>query len=454
MAEVKVIVLEDPHLGSGPDEDASELSVSETDSDSGSVLSDDSVLPNYEREDAIGGPINTLYQACANNNAAALRRVLERGVTKDEVMELDINGRNGLMLAVARGFVDIVYGLNQCPDLDINHQDNEGNTAIMIAAQAGFVTILTYIINYYPGLDMELRDSRGFTALLKAVMQGSNDCVASLLMAGADINVVDAARGKDIREWALKTGRFETLHRLRRLNSRPKAEQFYEKYVPEWPDLRGLVAKATSSKSTGQKVAHRLKSTFAFSFPHDPQDNGIMDHMVRMTTSIHSPLVVTGCRPLCPLSPPEVGKRRMAVPELMEMHSGKKLEEHAIRHSNGAIIVASTSGSSVSLASCCSDSDRRGSMLSMASNGVRKFVPRSLARRNSVFPAGCVPQIKVTKSGEKTPKKEKKNKRTKGYLEPPVWKYKEAKEERKKEKKKAEEDKKELDKGKKKKSKK
>lgn len=95
MAEVKVTVLEDPNLGSGPDEDASELSVSENDSDSGSVLSDDSVLPKYEREDASGGPANTLYQACAKNNAAALRRVLERGVSRDEVMELDINGRVG-----------------------------------------------------------------------------------------------------------------------------------------------------------------------------------------------------------------------------------------------------------------------------------------------------------------------------------------------------------------------
>ncbi len=252
---------------------------------------------------------------------------------------------------------------------------------------------------------------------------------------------MDATRGKDIREWAVKTGRFETLHKLRRLNSRPQAKQFCEKYVPEWPDLKELVAKATATKSTGQKVAHRLKSTFTFNFPHDPQDNGFMDHMVRITTSIHSPLVVTGCRPLCPSSPPEIGKRRLAVPEMMQVHPGKKPEEHVMRHNNGSISVASTSVSSVSLGSCCSDSARRGSVLSMASNGVRKFVPRSMARRNSVFPTGCVPQIKVTKSGEPMPKKPKKKKLTKGYLEPPIWKYKEAKEEKKKEKKKKEQEK-------------
>ncbi len=39
------------------------------------------------------------------------------------------------------------------------------------------------------------------------------------------------------------------------------------------------------------------------------------------------------------------------------------------------------------------------------------------------------------------PKKPKKKKLTKGYLEPPIWKYKEAKEEKKKEKKKKEQEK-------------
>ncbi|XP_031421603.1 photoreceptor ankyrin repeat protein [Clupea harengus] len=436
----------DPHLGPGPDPDDSEVSLAGNSEDSGSILSEDSILPDYEREEQAGGPINTLYQACAKNAAASLRRILERGVTQEEVMELDINGRNGLMLAVSKGFVDIVYGLNTCPFIDINHQDNDGNTAIMIAAQAGFVTIQNYILNYYPGVDIELSDMRGFPALIKAAMQGNNDCVASLIMAGADLYAIDSRRGKDALDWALKTGRYETLHRIRRLNAKPRAEQFCGTYVPEWPELKDLVAKATASKSAGQKMAHKIKSTFTFSFPQDPQDNGVMDHMVRMTTSMYCPLVATGCRPLCPTSPPEIGKRRMAVPELAEMHPGKQLEEHSVRHSNGSASSACpsmVSTSSISLASCCSDAEHRGSVIS---NGVNKFIPRSMARRNSVFPAGCVPQIKVTKSGEPTPKKEKKRKKSKSHLEPPIWKYKEAKEERKKEKKKLEKEKEEKEK--------
>lgn len=123
---------------------------------------------------------------------------------------LSSNGRlqNGLMVAVGKGFVDIVTMLHVCPLIDINHQDNDGNTALMIAAQAGwyarglasdrcsretsrrcflspgFITILNHIVNFYAGVDTEVRDPRGFTALIKAGLQGREECVSALLMHG------------------------------------------------------------------------------------------------------------------------------------------------------------------------------------------------------------------------------------------------------------------------------
>lgn len=81
---------DDPHLGTGPCED-SETNLD--DSDSASVLSDDSVLPNFERDDTYAESPKTLYEACLRNDPISLRRILERGVTKEEAMELDINGR-------------------------------------------------------------------------------------------------------------------------------------------------------------------------------------------------------------------------------------------------------------------------------------------------------------------------------------------------------------------------
>ncbi|KAL4655530.1 ankyrin repeat domain-containing protein 33B-like [Arapaima gigas] len=425
--------MEDPHLGTGPDEDTSEAFTSRDDLDSNSIFSDDSIFPDDKHEGGEGGTPTTLYQACARNEVLTLHWMLDRGVTHEEVMEVDINGWNGLMVAAYKGFVDIVSGLHSCPYLDINHQDNDGNTALMIAAQAGHITILNYILNYYMGADMEIRDSRGFTALIKAAIQGRSECVAALIMAGADVNAVDTQRGKCAREWAQKTGHFETLQKLRQLILQPCAEQFCESYVPEWPDLKHLVAKAMATKTRGERVSQHFRTTFSFSFPQDPQANGVLDHMVRMTTSIHSPLVVTGCRPLCPTSPPEVGKRRLAVPELVQQYSERELEEHCVPHRKSSITSPTPPNSFTA-----SDIPRRSSTFSIVSSGVRGLIPLSTSRRSSVFPASCVPLIKVTKSAEPTPKKEKR-KMSKAHLEPPKWKYKEAKEEKNREKKTAEE---------------
>ncbi|XP_061076906.1 photoreceptor ankyrin repeat protein [Conger conger] len=444
-------VAEDPHLGTGPDEDALEASISGRESDSDSVFSEDSVLPHYEQEERRDSrPASTLYEACAWNQVHSLHAILERGVTQEEVMELDANGWNGLMVAVSKGFVDIVIGLHHCPFLDINHQDNDGNTALMMAAQAGYIITLNYILNYYAGADTEVRDSRGFTALIKAAMQGRNECVAALVMAGADLSAVDTARGKCARDWALKTGRYDTLYRLRRLKLRPRAEQFGDAYAPEWPELQELVAKAAAAKTRGERITQRLKSTFAISLPHDPRDGGVLDHMVRMTTGLRSPLVCTGCRPLRPTSPPSAGKRRLAVPELARQHPGRDLTDGPLRHSVSAS--ASVGSGASDTVACCVETERRGSVLSLASNGARNFLPRSRARRNSVFPTGCIPQIRVTRSGEPTPKKEKKKHLSRHHLEPPKWRYKEIKQEKKK--KKAEMEKEEEEKKKKKKSRK
>lgn len=53
-----------------------------------------------------------------------------------------------------------------------------------------------------------------------------------------------------------------------------------------------------------------------------------------------------------------------------------------------------------------------------------------------MFPSGCIPKISVSGPSEAKPKKEKKKKKMeKGFLEPPKWRYKEIRDEKKKEKK-------------------
>ena len=88
---------DDPHLGRGPSDDHEDWDEEWDESDSESVLSDDSVLPDYEceeeEEDRDEVPANTLYEACALNQVRVVTRLLDEGVTKEEAMKLDINGR-------------------------------------------------------------------------------------------------------------------------------------------------------------------------------------------------------------------------------------------------------------------------------------------------------------------------------------------------------------------------
>lgn len=133
-----------------------------------------------------------------------------------------------------------------------------------------------------------------------------------------------------------------------------------------------------------------------------------------------------------------MGKRRLAVPELVKKHSEKELEESSVCHRDGSIshTIPSVQSAESVAATCCAETERRGSILSLASAKVATtFIPRSMARRNSVFPSGCIPKINVSRPVEATPKKQKKKKMERGFLEPPKWKYKEAREEKKKEKK-------------------
>lgn len=64
---------------------------------------------------------------------------------------------------------------------------HEGDTALIIAARAGHLDVLRFLIHKKAALDA--RNDRGSTALLEAVKTGKADCVKKLLEAGAEINV-------------------------------------------------------------------------------------------------------------------------------------------------------------------------------------------------------------------------------------------------------------------------
>ncbi|XP_053907263.1 photoreceptor ankyrin repeat protein [Cuculus canorus] len=401
------------------DEDESESS------DTVSICSDDSVYPCYEVSLGAGGTGDlSLYQCCARNDAKLVQERLEHGVTRSEAMELDANGRNALMVACYKGFVDIVPLLQKCPYINVNQQDKDGNTALMMAAQAGHITIVNYLLNYFPALEVDKRDPRGLTALMKAAVQGRQNCVAALLLAGADLQAMDPIKGKTAREWAVFTGRFETTVRIRSLLRRPRAEQFSTRYRPEWPALAELVAKALRPKSTGKRLSEKIKSMFTFSFPHDPEEDGVMDHMVRMTTSLASPFVATACQTVCPESPPEVGKHRLSVPEILGHHV---LDPDAESETTSCLSTSASSCNGQAVSEIRLLPSRR------QARGLLSFLPLWLRRGNIIFPGEPIPKIKVSKDScpPAGSRERRKPKGDKNLLQPPKWKYKELQEEKK-----------------------
>lgn len=134
-------------------------------------------------------------------------------------------------------------------------------------------------------------------------------------LAGADLSSVDPVRGKTALEWAVLTDSFDTVRKIRQLLRRPQAEQLSLQYQPEWPALAQLVARAQAQATPS--LLEKLQATLSLSFAESPQEGGVLDHFVTVTTSLASPFLTTACHTLCPDHPPMLGTRGKSVPELL-----------------------------------------------------------------------------------------------------------------------------------------
>ncbi|KAL6490353.1 hypothetical protein MHYP_G00006980 [Metynnis hypsauchen] len=412
--------------------------------DSKSIASDDSFYPpdesiTYYRSPTPESPEPlTFFKACCNNNAIIVKIMIRQGVMEEEVREVDKNKRTGLIVACYQGYVDVVIALTQCPYVDVNWQDNEGNTALITAAQAGHILITNYLLNYFSGLDIERRNCHGFTAMMKAAMQGRADCVRALMMSGADIEARDYGRKLTPREWALFTGRHETARVILRLMAQPCAEQFCDSFSMEWPALRELVEQAQEPKSCWRTISERACAAFVFRTRTEPLEEGALDYMVRMTTALASPLVAIACHTVCPGSPPCVGKRRPPVPDILRKQrldelrrlGPERLSNYKRLFQNSRVLLVPKKR------------ERRASLqppalhdMALASTvALRRssLLPLHMMRRSSVRPGMVVPKVRLCKAPPPTYVPERiRHRGDSQYLQVPKWKYKALKEERK-----------------------
>ncbi|KAF5912189.1 hypothetical protein HPG69_003465 [Diceros bicornis minor] len=300
---------------------------------------------------------------------------------------------------------------------------------------AGHAIITNYLLNYFPGLDLERRNAWGLTALMKAAMQGRTECIRALMLAGADIHARDSRRGMSPQEWAAYTGRFEAVRLIQRLLDRPCPEQFAEKYKPELPLASEAVLKPAGSKNCLQRLTDFVRSTLTSRSRQGPEDGGVLDHMVRMTTSLYSPAVAIACQTVCPENPPCVGKRRLAVQEILEAHGDPDTHTQERNELEGTEQQFRTS-----LAVGVSrEGAPRASLPSLQlprAPQKASLLPLPLLRRSSVRPGVVIPKVRISKAPAPTfhPERAAPKGSTKdsAHLQLPKWRYKEIKEERRK----------------------
>ncbi|XP_029560811.1 ankyrin repeat domain-containing protein 33B-like isoform X1 [Salmo trutta] len=409
--------------------------------DTRSIASDDSFYPpdeslKYRTPSPVTPEPLSFFMACSNNNSIIVKIMIRQGVTEEEVRETDKNNRNGLIVACYMGWVDVVIALSQCPHIDVNWQDNEGNTALMTAAQAGHIMISSYLINYFSNLDLERRNCHGFTAMMKAAMQGRADVVRLLMLSGADVEARDYGRKMTSREWALFTCRYETAYLMMRLMAQPCAEQFCESYKLEWPMLQELVAQRQEPKNCWQKVADKACCRFSLRMKTDPVDDGVMDHMVRITTALSSPLIATACNTVALKSPPCIGKRRYAVPEILRKQRVDELKRLGPDRINNYKKLFNNSR--VQLVP--KKTDRRASLqtqmlqeVAVAGTSVLRrasLLPLNMMRRSSVRPGIVIPKVRLCKAPSGPTSEKRRKSKDPALLQLPKWRYKQAKEER------------------------
>ncbi|KAF6722881.1 Ankyrin repeat domain-containing protein 33B [Oryzias melastigma] len=423
-----------------------------------SIASDDSFYPpddafaDSERSPSPESPEPlTLFRACCSNNAAIVRIMIRHGVTKEEVKETDRNNRTGLLIACYQGFVDVVVALSQCPYLDVNWQDSEGNTALITAAQAGHITITNYLLNYYSGLDIERRNCHGFTPLMKAAMQGRLECVRALMLAGASLDARDFGRN-------LTCQRMGHVHGTLRNGLDDDASDGAPLPLPvllEWPPLASLAIKAQEPRGCLKRLSDTVRNIFNIANVTNPEDEGVIDHMVTVTTAMRSPFIAVACRSVCPDSPPSVGKRRYAVPEILRQQRAKELrstnpdrvDSHLklFQNSRVTLVARSADDRRASLQVQRLVPRHRSSSLGMVAYNQALELRRTsllpmhmMLRRSSVRPGLSIPKVRVSKAPTLTTEpvnmRRKSSAREGGVelLQLPKWRYKELKEERRK----------------------
>lgn len=198
--------------------------------------------------------------------------------------------------------------------------------------------------------------------------------------------------------------------------------------------MQELVAQAQEPKSCRSHLLNLLTCCpyrFYINNKINPVNDGVLEHMVRVTTSISSPFIATACRTLCPSSPPCIGKRRYAVQEILKRQRLAELKQMGPDRLNNYKRLFQNSR----VLLIPKVRDRRASlqpqllteMATVSTVVIRRasLLPLSMLRRSSVRPGLVVPKVRLCKAPSPSfvPEKNRQS-RNHNQLKIPKWDYK------------------------------
>ncbi|KAK0091856.1 hypothetical protein PV326_002616 [Microctonus aethiopoides] len=161
-----------------------------------------------------------------------------------DVNASDSSGRSAISYIAGNGadrMLEIVLSL---PGINPNLPDNEGNTPLHFAAQAGQAESLNILLQRNADIELDARNVLGFTPLMKAALQGRTKCAKILLFAGANPTLRDYGKGLKAEQWARYCGRHVCADNIERFSR----HKFMEKNSCRWGSEPELAAKVLQGK--------------------------------------------------------------------------------------------------------------------------------------------------------------------------------------------------------------